>query len=73
VSVKIELAAGKVTKVMPWTSPARLTTRFTAFDAMFWVPAYVDPVSPAVPTAHDDHVILVGHYCLLRRFQCWCS
>jgi hypothetical protein len=33
-SVKIELAAGKVTKVIPWTSPARLTTLFSALDAM---------------------------------------
>ncbi len=38
-SVKIELAAGKVTKVMPWTSPARLTTRLSALDAMSGVPA----------------------------------
>ena len=33
-SVKIELAAGKVTSVMPWTSPARLTTLFSALDAI---------------------------------------
>jgi len=33
-AVKIELAAGKVTKVIPWTSPARLTTLFSALDAM---------------------------------------
>ena len=28
--VKIELAAGKVTRVMPWTNPAALTTAFSA-------------------------------------------
>jgi len=33
-SVKIELAAGNVTRVMPCTSPARLTIRFSALDAM---------------------------------------
>jgi hypothetical protein len=31
--VKIELAVGKVTKVVPWTTPARLTIRFPALDA----------------------------------------
>jgi hypothetical protein len=36
-SVKIELAAGKVTKEMPWTSPARLTTWLSALYAMSWV------------------------------------
>ena len=33
-SVKIVLAAGKVTSVMPCTSAARLTTRFSALDAI---------------------------------------
>lgn len=33
-SVKIELAAGNVTSVMPWTSPARLTALFSALDAI---------------------------------------
>ena len=42
-----ELAAGKVTKVMPWTSPARLTTLFSALDAMS-VAGY-DAASRAVP------------------------
>jgi hypothetical protein len=28
------LQTGKVTKVIPWTSPARLTTLFSALDAM---------------------------------------
>jgi hypothetical protein len=39
-SVKIELLRGKVTKVTPWTNPARLRTRFSALDAMSWVAAY---------------------------------
>ena len=33
-SVKTVLAAGKVTRTMPWTSPARLTTRSSAVVAI---------------------------------------
>ena len=33
-SVKIVAAAGNVTRVMPWTRPARLTTRPSAADAI---------------------------------------
>ena len=45
-SVRIVLAAGKVTRVMPWTSPARLTTRYSAVDAIVAL-AFVRPVSRA--------------------------
>ena len=64
-SVKIELAAGKVTKVMPWTSPARLTTRFSALDAMSWVPSSSSGFSAGArgllrPVQHDvGHVLAV--------------
>ena len=44
-SVKMVLAAGKVTSVIPWTSPARLTARISTVEAMGG--SVVRPVSRA--------------------------
>ena len=51
--MKIVPAAGKVTKVMPCTSPARLTTRVSAFDAIPVGSAALTPTSAAVTVSSD--------------------
>src|SRR5215467_16212662 len=72
-AVKIVLAAGKVTSAMPWTSPAALTVRFSAWVAISPAPLLPLSADHGCTLLPPCDIILMArvHHCEEReRFHC---